>query len=426
MDQKANFVEPDLAVSKDNVLFCMHDDTLERTTNVAEVFPDRVSTNYQTRQPGKHWVGNDFTMAELKRLDSGKWFKPEFAGQRLLSFQEMIDLVKARPGFGIYPELKSPELYKSRGVDQVKLFVDLIKKNGLEKPESLKTFPVIIQSFDESAIRRVAVDLPTVPRVFLTSRDEDVTEARIKELATFATGIAPEKFVIARHPETGRARARRRSHRHVVDVPRRRQGDEVPVGQGRDDTLPLRPRHRRALHQQPGSVSAHALIVCSCSRAQIIVRVKVTRRINRRVTSRLRRGFYRRRQLRCSPAPEVMMIRLIRRVRSVPGLLFALSLTVLLPASCAGAARASAGRRGRGRHGARPRQQGCRQRRGRDPQRGDRRDGRDDDGRQRQVHGVRACRRARTRSKYSCRASNRSGARACKSRKAPPRPCRFS
>ena len=201
MDQKTDFVEPDLAVSKDNVLFCMHDDTLERTTDVAQVFPDRASSNFQTRQPGKHWVGNDFTMAELKRLDSGKWFKPEFAGQRLLSFQEMIDLVKARPGFGIYPELKSPELYKSRGVDQVKLFVDIMKKNGLEKPASLKTMPVIIQSFDESAIRRVAVELPTVPRVFLTSKDEDVTEARLRELAQFATGIAPEKFVIARHPE---------------------------------------------------------------------------------------------------------------------------------------------------------------------------------------------------------------------------------
>jgi glycerophosphoryl diester phosphodiesterase len=37
--------------------------------------------------------------------------------------------------------------------------------------------------------------------VFLTSKDEDVTEARLKELAKFATGIAPEKFVIARHPE---------------------------------------------------------------------------------------------------------------------------------------------------------------------------------------------------------------------------------
>ena len=201
MDQHVDFVEPDLAVSKDNVLFCMHDDTLERTTNVAEVFPDRVSTGYQTRQPGKHWLANDFTMAELKRLDAGKWFKPEFAGQRLLTFQEMIDLVRARPGFGIYPELKSPELYKSRGIDQEKLFVEIVKKNGLEKPESLKKFPVIIQSFDEEAIRRVAVDLPTIPRVFLTSKDEDVTEARIRELAKFATGLAPEKFVIARHPE---------------------------------------------------------------------------------------------------------------------------------------------------------------------------------------------------------------------------------
>ena len=201
MEQKVDFVEPDLAVSKDNVLFCMHDDTLERTTNVAEVFPDRVAVGYETRQPGKHWLAADFTMAELRRLDSGKWFKPEFAGQRLLTFQEMIDLVKTRPGFGIYPELKSPELYKARGIDQIKLFVEIVKKNGLEKPASLNTMPVIIQSFDEAAIRRVATELPTIPRVFLTSKDEDVTEARIQQLATFATGIAPEKFVIARHPE---------------------------------------------------------------------------------------------------------------------------------------------------------------------------------------------------------------------------------
>jgi len=101
----------------------------------------------------------------------------------------------------MYPELKSPQLYTARGIDQVKLFVDAVKKTGREKPESLKNTPVIIQSFDEEAIRRVASDLPTVPRVFLTSKDEDVTEARIRELAKFSTGIAPEKFVIARHPE---------------------------------------------------------------------------------------------------------------------------------------------------------------------------------------------------------------------------------
>src|SRR5258708_7415203 len=204
MEQHADFVEPDLAVTKDGVLICLHDDTLERTTNIAEVFPDRPSANVPTwvqqdRRSQKHWLANDFTVDEIKRLDAGKWYKPEFAGERVVTFQEMIDLVRGKAG--LYPELKSPELYRSRHVDQVKLFVDLMRKNGLEQPESLKTTPVIIQSFDEEAIRRVSIDLPTIPRVFLTSKDEDVTEARLRQLAKFASGIAPEKFVIARHPE---------------------------------------------------------------------------------------------------------------------------------------------------------------------------------------------------------------------------------
>jgi len=202
IDQKVDFVEQDLGVTKDGQLICIHDDSLERTTNVAEVFPDRSTTiALGSRTPAKHWLVNDFTLAEVKRLDAGKWFTPEYAGARLLTFQEAIDLVRAHPGFGMYPELKSPQLYKSRGIDQVKLFVDAVKKNGLEKPDSLKTTPVIIQSFDEEAIRRVSVDLPTIPRVFLTSSDDDVSEARLRALARFSTGIAPEKFVIARHPE---------------------------------------------------------------------------------------------------------------------------------------------------------------------------------------------------------------------------------
>jgi glycerophosphoryl diester phosphodiesterase len=202
IDQKVDFVEQDLGVTKDGQLICIHDDSLERTTNVAEVFPDRSTTiALGSRTPAKHWLVNDFTLAEVKRLDAGKWFTPEYAGARLLTFQEAIDLVRAHPGFGMYPELKSPQLYKSRGIDQVKLFVDAVKKNGLEKPDSLKATPVIIQSFDEEAIRRVSVDLPTIPRVFLTSSDDDVSEARLRALARFSTGIAPEKFVIARHPE---------------------------------------------------------------------------------------------------------------------------------------------------------------------------------------------------------------------------------
>jgi len=210
MTMGADFVEPDLAVTRDNVLICLHDDTLERTTNAADVFRDRPSRDLPIRiaAPGPHWLANDFTLEEIKRLDAGRWFKAEFAGEKIVAFQEMIDLVRGKPGTGIYPELKSPQLYKARHVDMERLFVDVVKKNGLDTPRSLETMPIVVQSFDEEAIRRVAVDLPAVPRVFLTEQDRDVSEARLAELATFATGIAPEKAIIARHPDmVGRAHA---------------------------------------------------------------------------------------------------------------------------------------------------------------------------------------------------------------------------
>jgi glycerophosphoryl diester phosphodiesterase len=190
IEQHADFVEPDLAVTKDNVLICLHDDSLARTTNIAEVFPDRPRA-----------LANDLTLAEIKKLDAGRWFKPEFAGQRVQTFQEAIGLVRAHPGVGLYPELKSPELYKSRGVDQVQLFVSVVKKNGLDTPESLQATPIIIQSFDETAIRRVAKELPTIPRVLLIERRGDVSETRLREIKTFATGVAPEKSLVAEHPE---------------------------------------------------------------------------------------------------------------------------------------------------------------------------------------------------------------------------------
>jgi glycerophosphoryl diester phosphodiesterase len=188
IEQHAEFVEPDLAVTKDGVLICLHDDTLKRTTNAAELFPQR-----------DPWLANDFTLDEIKRLDAGKWFKPTFAGERIQTFQEAIDLVRGKAG--LYPELKSPELYRSRHVDQLKLFVDIIRKNGLDRPESLEATPVIIQSFDEEAVRRVAKELPTIPRVLLVERDGDVSEPRLRVIKTFATGVAPEKSLVAQHPE---------------------------------------------------------------------------------------------------------------------------------------------------------------------------------------------------------------------------------
>jgi len=198
MEQGADYVEQDLGVTKDGVLVCLHDDTLERTTNVEEVFPDRFVVD-AARGSRKQWLINDFTLAELKRLDAGSWFDKKFAGERIVTWQEAVDFVRGKKG--MYPELKSPPLYTARGVDMVKLFVDSVKKNSLDTAESLKLTPVIIQSFDEATVRRVATELPTIPRVFLTSNDADVTDDRLKALARFASGLAPNKGVIQRHPD---------------------------------------------------------------------------------------------------------------------------------------------------------------------------------------------------------------------------------
>src|SRR5262245_29083897 len=203
MVQGADFVEQDLAVTKDGVLVCLHDDTLERTSDVASVFPERFSKELASRGrgPARRYLANDFTLDEIRKLDMGRWFSGKFMNERIVTWDEAIELVKGKPGTGMYPELKSPPLYTARGVDMAKIFVDSVKKHGLDRPDSLKATPIIIQSFDEATIRRMADELPTIPRVFLTENAADVTDARLKELSAFATGIAPAKQIIADHPE---------------------------------------------------------------------------------------------------------------------------------------------------------------------------------------------------------------------------------
>ena len=188
IDQHTDLIEPDLAVTRDQVLICLHDDSLERTTNVADVFPDRAKG-----------LANDFTISEIKRLDAGTRFGPEFAGQRIQTFQEAIDLVRGKAG--LHPELKSPRLYASRGIDQVRLVRDLIRRNGLDTAASLETTPIIIESFEETAVRRLAEELPTIPHVLLVERGGDVSEGRLREIKRFATGVAPEKSLVAEYPE---------------------------------------------------------------------------------------------------------------------------------------------------------------------------------------------------------------------------------
>jgi glycerophosphoryl diester phosphodiesterase len=201
MTQGADFVEQDLAVTKDGVLVCIHDLTLDRTTNVEDVFPDRFVEDKAAAAgtPARRWLVNDFTLADIKRLDAGSWFGEKFAGARIPTFQEAIDLVRGKAG--LYPELKDPAFYRERGVSPDALLAAALEKNRLVA--DAKT-PVIIQSFDDTTLKQLARTLPKVPRAFLV---DPLSAARLdsveklREIATWATGVAPNKAIIEQRPD---------------------------------------------------------------------------------------------------------------------------------------------------------------------------------------------------------------------------------
>lgn len=208
IEQKADFVEQDLQITKDGVLVCLHDLTLERTTNVEEIFPDRFKQDIsEDQQPGaqaaKHWYVSDFTLAEIKRLDAGVWKGEKFKGERVPTWQEAIDLVRGKAG--LYPETKAPEVYGRRGFDMEKLLIESLKKNKLDRPGADAKTPIIIQSFSDASLHKLReVHKTKLPLVFLIHDDPQgkwLTEAGLKKIKTFADGIGPNKGLIEREPK---------------------------------------------------------------------------------------------------------------------------------------------------------------------------------------------------------------------------------
>lgn len=202
IEQGADYVEQDLGLTRDGALVSIHDATLERTTNVEEVFPDRYTLDPKGQ---KRWVVADFTLAEIKQLDAGAWFDPKFAGERILTWDETVDLVAGRAG--LYPEMKTPDLYRERGVDIVAVFADAIRARGLDVTTPIRgRAPIVLQSFDEQAVRDAARLLPAMPRTMLIGSEAQAgrwlsSAEQLRELAAFATDIGPAKPIVARQPQ---------------------------------------------------------------------------------------------------------------------------------------------------------------------------------------------------------------------------------
>ncbi len=83
----ADLLELDVQLTRDGHLVIFHDDTLDRTTNGKGLLRER-------------------TLAELKELDAGSWFSPEFAGERIPTFEEVVEWA-TDVGMRLNVELKS-------------------------------------------------------------------------------------------------------------------------------------------------------------------------------------------------------------------------------------------------------------------------------------------------------------------------------
>ena len=99
MEQGADYVEQDLTLTRDGVLVCLHDDTLERTTDVETRFPDRaVVETGPDGQPAKRWVCE--RLHAVRAEDAGRRVVVRHAIRRRanLTFEEAIALVEGKAG----------------------------------------------------------------------------------------------------------------------------------------------------------------------------------------------------------------------------------------------------------------------------------------------------------------------------------------
>ena len=80
--------------------------------------------------------------------------------------------------------------------------LDILKKNNLLT--TVTSSRVIIQSFDDTTVKLLAKDLPQVPRVFLVdpaNAPRIDSEEKVKQIAAWATGLGPNKMIVAARPE---------------------------------------------------------------------------------------------------------------------------------------------------------------------------------------------------------------------------------
>ncbi len=156
----ANYIEPDLVMTKDGVLVARHEPTIGATTNVASLFPGRKTTKVIDGDTyANEYFVEDFTLAELKtlRAKQTRGRSTAYDGQfDVPTLSEVISLAKQRSTelgrpIGIYPELKHSTYMKGVSLAQGRsatYFEDTLVSTLHAAYGNTRQAPVFIQSFE--------------------------------------------------------------------------------------------------------------------------------------------------------------------------------------------------------------------------------------------------------------------------------------
>lgn len=195
IEQGADFIEPDLVMSRDGVLIARHDRYLSTTTDVSvrPEFANRKRAQETFSGPREDWWAEDFTLDEIRTLRARQAYpgrSTAFDDQfQIPTFDEIIALANAH-GVGLYPETKSPSHHASIGLDMKAPLLNAL--NGVQGP-------VFIQSFEAQILRELAQDT-SFPLVQLYSGDPRAAmagfEPPLEEAATYADGVGPYKMLL--------------------------------------------------------------------------------------------------------------------------------------------------------------------------------------------------------------------------------------
>lgn len=164
----ADYIEPDLVVTRDGVLVIRHENNIAETTDVA-AHPEFAGRRTRKQIDGEQqtgWFTEDFTLAELKTLRARErlpgvrpanaamdgWFDvPTWA--EMIDFAAAESLARGR-AIGLVPELKHSTYFAGLGLPLEDRFIA-----SLAAHHHTRVAPLIVQSFEIANLRYLRAKL---------------------------------------------------------------------------------------------------------------------------------------------------------------------------------------------------------------------------------------------------------------------------